>query len=76
MDVTSVSGVDQQVASAIVHAVRATRLIGAQVVLTGIRPEVATTMTALDIELGGVVLCGTLKDGVAHAERRRRRAAR
>ncbi|WP_437321351.1 PAS domain S-box protein [Sorangium sp. So ce385] len=68
LDVTGVSGVDQQVASALLRAVRATRLIGAQVVLTGIRAEVARTMTALDIELGGVVTCGTLKDGIAYAE--------
>ncbi|KYF98498.1 hypothetical protein BE20_34810 [Sorangium cellulosum] len=83
LDVTGVSGVDQQVASALLRAVRATRLIGAQVVLTGIRAEVARTMTALDIELGGVVTCGTLKDGIAYAEGagqaaagRERRAAR
>ncbi|WP_433936954.1 PAS domain S-box protein [Sorangium cellulosum] len=75
LDVTGVSGVDQQVASAIVRAVRATRLIGAQVVLTGIRPDVAATMTALDIELGGVVTCGTLKDGIAYAEGRHGRRA-
>ncbi|WP_437728796.1 PAS domain S-box protein [Sorangium sp. So ce861] len=68
LDVTGVSGVDQQVASALLRAVRATRLIGAQVVLTGIRAEVARTMTALDIELDGVVTCGTLKDGIAYAE--------
>ncbi|WP_437948178.1 PAS domain S-box protein [Sorangium sp. So ce296] len=83
LDVTGVSGVDQLVASALLRAVRATRLIGAQVVLTGIRAEVARTMTALDIELGGVVTCGTLKDGIAYAEGagqaaagRERRAAR
>ncbi|WP_437971723.1 PAS domain S-box protein [Sorangium sp. So ce260] len=77
LDVTGVSGVDQQVASAILRAVRATRLIGAQVVLTGIRPDVARTMTALDIELGGVVVtCGTLKDGIAYAEGAGQRAAR
>ncbi|WP_437820515.1 PAS domain S-box protein [Sorangium sp. So ce1078] len=76
LDVTGVSGVDQQVASAILRAVRATRLIGAQVVLTGIRADVARTMTALDVELGGVVTCGTLKDGIAYAEGAGQLAAR
>ncbi|WP_437291557.1 hypothetical protein [Sorangium sp. So ce406] len=32
-------------------------------------------MTALDIELGGVVTCGTLKDGIAYAEGRHGRRA-
>jgi rsbT co-antagonist protein RsbR len=68
LDVTGVSGVDTEVAGAVLRAVQAARLIGARVVLTGIRPEVARTLTSLDIDLGGVVTRATLKSGVAFAQ--------
>jgi rsbT co-antagonist protein RsbR len=68
LDVTGVAGVDTEVAGAVVRAVQAARLIGARVVLTGIRPEVARTLTGLEIDLGDVVTRGTLKGGIAFAQ--------
>ncbi|AUX43074.1 uncharacterized protein SOCE26_045140 [Sorangium cellulosum] len=78
LDVTGVSEVDEQVASAILRAVHATRLVGAHIVLTGIRPDLAKALVTLEIELSGVTTCGTLKDGIVYAESTlgRRRGAR
>jgi rsbT co-antagonist protein RsbR len=59
--------VDTQVANALVRAAQAVRLLGAQVILTGIRPEVAQTLVGLGVDLRGLVTRATLMDGIAYA---------
>jgi rsbT co-antagonist protein RsbR len=67
LDITGVRVVDAQVASGLVSAARAVRLLGARVLLTGIRPEVARILVGLDADLTGVVTLGTLESGIAYA---------
>jgi PAS domain S-box-containing protein len=69
LDVTGVPTIDTRVADALRRAARSVQLLGAEVVLTGIRPDVARTLVALDIDLGRVTTRGTLQDGIAHALR-------
>ena len=67
LDITGVPVVDTQVANALIGAARALRLLGAQVVLTGIRPEVAQTMVGLGVDLGSVTTRSSLQSGIAFA---------
>jgi rsbT co-antagonist protein RsbR len=67
LDITGVSVVDTQVASALIMAAKAVRLLGGEVILTGIRPDVATTLVGLGADLSGIVTCGTLQAGIAYA---------
>ena len=69
MDVTGISTIDSQVANALLHAARAVKLLGAQVVLTGIGPEVAQTLIGIDANLSGMTTPGTLQNGIAYALR-------
>jgi anti-anti-sigma regulatory factor len=62
-----VSVVDTQVANALLQAAKAVRLLGADVVLTGIRPEVAQTLVGLGVELTDIVTRGTLQAGIRYA---------
>jgi rsbT co-antagonist protein RsbR len=71
LDITGVPVVDAHVANTIVRAAQAVRLLGAQVMLTGIRAEVARTLIDLNVDLGGVVTHGSLQAGIAAAFRRR-----
>jgi rsbT co-antagonist protein RsbR len=71
LDITGVSVVDAQVATTLVRAAQAARLLGAQVVLTGIRGNVAQTLIELDVDLSGLVTRGTLQGGIAWAFARR-----
>ncbi|NTW03098.1 MAG: PAS domain S-box protein [Oscillochloris sp.] len=67
IDITGVPIVDTQVANAIIHAAQAVKLLGAQVVLTGIRPEVAQTLVQLGIDLSGIVTRSTLLSAISYA---------
>ncbi len=67
LDVTGIRLMDTEVARAVIQAARAARLVGAQVVLTGISPEVAQTLVTLDVDLGGITTLATLATGIAHA---------
>jgi PAS domain S-box-containing protein len=72
LDITGVPVVDTHVASALVQAAQAVKLLGAQVVLSGIHPEVAQTLVGLGVDLSGIVTSGTLENGITYALNRRR----
>ena len=67
IDITGVPVVDTAVASAILRAGHAARLLGCEVILTGIRPEVAQTLVHIDANLGSIITRGTLQSGIKHA---------
>ncbi len=67
LDITGVGVVDTQVADALLRAAKAVALLGAQVVITGIRSEVAQTLVQLGANMGDVVTRATLQAGVAFA---------
>jgi len=67
LDVTGVPEVNDQTADLLLRAARAVRLLGAEVVLTGIRPEVARTLVTIGSDLGSIVTKSTLKSGIAYA---------
>ncbi len=67
IDITGVPVVDTQVASALIQTAQAVRLLGAQVIVTGIRPEIAQTLVGIGIDLRGIVTRGSLQTGIAYA---------
>lgn len=67
IDITGVRTGDAQVATALLQPARAARLLGARVIITGIRPEVAQAMVALGADWGGIETLQTLQDAVAAA---------
>ncbi len=70
VDVTGISGVDTSVVASLVRLAQAVRLQGAQVVLTGIRAQVADTLVTLDVNLAGIVIKGSFQDGIRYAMKR------
>ncbi len=67
VDITGVPEVNAEAARSLVDTARAVRLLGARVILTGIRPEVARMLTEMKADLAGIVTCGTLQAGIAVA---------
>ena len=70
LDVTGVPAVDAEGADGLIQAAQAVALLGAEVVLTGIRPEMARKLVELGTDLRGLVIQSTLQSGVEHALRR------
>ncbi|GAB4427508.1 MAG: PAS-domain containing protein [Chloroflexi bacterium OHK40] len=71
LDITGVPVVDTQVANVLIQCARAVRLLGAELVLTGIRPDVAQTIVALGIDLGDIVTRADLQEGIRYALKKR-----
>ncbi|MBX0327641.1 PAS domain S-box protein [Oscillochloris sp. ZM17-4] len=67
LDITGVQVVDTQVANALLRAAQAVKLLGAQVIITGIRPEVAQTLVGLGLDLSSIRTLSTLQSGIAYA---------
>ncbi|WP_396984035.1 STAS domain-containing protein [Nonomuraea sp. WAC 01424] len=70
IDITGVPAVDTQVAQHLLKTVVAARLMGAECVISGIRPQIAHTIVTLGIEFGDIVTKASLADALAHAFRR------
>lgn len=64
LDVTGVAIIDTQVAGTLLRVASATRLMGAETMLVGIRPEVAQSLVHLGVELGILRTAATLEEGV------------
>ncbi|MFP4437983.1 MAG: PAS domain S-box protein [Chloroflexaceae bacterium] len=70
LDITGVAVVDTQVAQALIQAAQAVKLLGAQVILTGIQPQIAQTLVYLNVDLQGIVTHGSLQSGITAALQR------
>lgn len=71
IDITGVPTVDTLVAQHLLKTVTAIRLMGADCIISGIRPQIAQTIVHLGIDLRGVVTKGNLADALAIALERR-----
>jgi len=67
VDFTGLRAFDQASVHALLRAIGAVRLIGADVVITGIQPRVAQTMVQLDADLSGVVIFGAFQQAISYA---------
>jgi rsbT co-antagonist protein RsbR len=70
IDITGVPTVDTLVAQHLLKTVTAIRLMGADCIISGIRPQIAQTIVHLGVELAGVTTKATLADALALALKR------
>jgi rsbT co-antagonist protein RsbR len=67
IDITGVPAVDTQVAQHLLKTVTAARLMGAECMISGIRPQIAQTVVALGINFGDIVTKATLGEALVLA---------
>ncbi|HEX6971840.1 MAG TPA: STAS domain-containing protein, partial [Limnochordia bacterium] len=70
IDITGVPTVDTLVAQHLLKTVAAARLMGADCIISGVRPQIAQTIVHLGVELGDVATKATLADAFRLALRR------
>jgi rsbT co-antagonist protein RsbR len=70
IDITGVPLVDTLVAQHLLKTVAAARLMGAECIISGIRPQIAQTIVHLGVSLGDVTTKATLADAFAVALQR------
>lgn len=64
IDLTGVPCIDAAVAEALLTTAHVIRLLGAQLILTGMRPEAAQSLVALGMDLRDLISRATLQDGI------------
>jgi len=64
LDITGVPTVDTQTAQHLIETIKAVRYIGAEVVLTGVRPAIAQTLVHLGVDLSGATTRSSLAAGL------------
>jgi rsbT co-antagonist protein RsbR len=70
LDITGVPTVDTLVAQHLLKTVTALRLMGAECIISGVRPQIAQTIVHLGIDLQGVITKANLADALALALKR------
>lgn len=67
LDISGVPAVDSLVAQHLIKTVSATRLMGAECIISGIRPEIAQTIVHLGIDLSNIVTKATMASALKYA---------
>ena len=67
LDISGVPAVDSLVSQHLMKTVSATRLMGAECIISGIKPEIAQTVVHLGIDLSGIVTKATLANALHYA---------
>jgi rsbT co-antagonist protein RsbR len=70
LDITGVPTVDTLVAQHLLKTIAAARLMGADCIISGIRPQIAQTIVHLGVDLNSVITKATLADAFAVALKR------
>src|SRR4030095_6061664 len=70
IDITGVPTVDTLVAQHLLKTVAAARLMGAECLISGIRPQIAQTIVHLGVDLADIITKATLADAFAVVPRR------
>jgi rsbT co-antagonist protein RsbR len=70
IDITGVPTVDTLVAQHLLKTVTAARLMGAECIISGIRPQIAATIVHLGVDLGNILTKATLRDAFIAALRK------
>src|SRR3712207_8799996 len=68
VDITGVADVDEAVADPLVRTVDASRLMGAEIIITGLSSKIAQTLVTIGVDLSKMRTVGDLQGGIRSEE--------
>jgi len=67
LSIGGIATIDTKAANHILKTVHAVKLMGSEMIITGVRPDVAATLVTLGIDLTGIVTRSHLREGLEYA---------
>ena len=67
LDISGIPGIDPMVANHLIRTVAATKLLGAECIITGISSKIAQTLVHLGVDLSAITTRSSMSDGIAMA---------
>lgn len=67
LDISGIPAIDTLVANHLIRTVTATRLLGAECIITGVSSKVAQTLVHLGVDLSGISTRLSMSEGIAMA---------
>lgn len=67
LDITGVPSIDSKTSQHLIETASAVRLLGAQIIVTGMRPGIAQTLVHLGVDLEEIITCPSLALGLRRA---------
>jgi anti-anti-sigma regulatory factor/putative methionine-R-sulfoxide reductase with GAF domain len=67
LDITAIAAIDERVAQKLVHLIQSSKLLGADVIVTGVRPAIAQVLVGLQFEVGNVMVRNNFAAGLQYA---------
>lgn len=71
LDLTGLTMIDDQIANFLLQVAKATRLLGAEITLTGVGAEVAQTLVSIGANLNDITIAATLQSSISSAFQQR-----
>jgi len=69
LDITGVPTIDSKVANHLLQTVTAARLMGANILVTGLSPQIAQTIVSIGVDLSKVTTLADLQSGIDEADK-------
>lgn len=67
LSIEGIAAIDTQTANYLLRTINAVKLMGSEIIVTGIRPDVATALVGLGTDLSSIVTHSTMREGLNYA---------
>ncbi|MDY6835882.1 MAG: PAS domain S-box protein, partial [Chloroflexota bacterium] len=70
LDITGISSIDTEIINSLLRTVKATKFLGTECIITGVKPNIAQAMLSLGFDNEGFTIKRTLQDGLVYGLRK------
>jgi rsbT co-antagonist protein RsbR len=67
LSIGGISAIDTKTANHVLRTIQAVKLMGSEVIMTGMRPDVAASLVSLGVDMSGIITRSTLHQGLEYS---------